>query len=100
MASPRKITLRSSDGVSFEVERSVAAEWQTIKHLIEDDCADGAIPLPNVTSEILAKVIDYCKKHVESATAEDRVNDEDLKARDAEFVKVDQATLCDLINVG
>ncbi|XP_030464830.1 SKP1-like protein 1B [Syzygium oleosum] len=97
MASPRKITLRSSDGESFEVEEPVAVESQTIKHMIEDDCADNAIPLPNVTSKILAKVIEYCKKHVESAKAEDRVNDDDLKAWDAEFVKVDQGTLFDLI---
>ncbi|KAI6671532.1 hypothetical protein NL676_006417 [Syzygium grande] len=54
-------------------------------------------PLPNVTSRILAKVIEYCKKHVESAKSEDRTTEEDLKAWDAEFVKVDQATLFDLI---
>ncbi|XP_010030869.3 SKP1-like protein 1B [Eucalyptus grandis] len=97
MATSRKITLRSSDGESFEVEQSVAEESQVIKHVIEDCCTDDAIPLPNVNSKILGMVIEYCKKHVESATAEDRVNDEDLKAWDAEFVKVDQATLCDLI---
>ncbi|KAF8012687.1 hypothetical protein BT93_I0753 [Corymbia citriodora subsp. variegata] len=97
MASGRKITLKSSDGESFEVEQSVAVESQTIKHMIEDDCADNAIPLPNVTSKILAKVIEYCKKHVESAKAEDRVNDDDLKAWDTEFVKIDQATMFDLI---
>ncbi|XP_048128618.1 SKP1-like protein 1A isoform X1 [Rhodamnia argentea] len=100
MASSRKITLRSSDGESFEVEEAVAVESQTIKHMIEDDCADNAIPLPNVTSKILAKVIEYCKKHVDASKAEDRVNDEDLKAWDAAFIKVDQvdqATLFDLI---
>ncbi|KAL3723701.1 hypothetical protein ACJRO7_035812 [Eucalyptus globulus] len=97
MASSRKITLRSSDGESFDVEQSVAVESQTIKHMIEDGCADNAIPLPNVNSKILAKVIEYCKMHVESAKAEDRVNDEELKTWDVDFVKVDQATLFDLI---
>ena len=95
----KKITLKSSDGESFEVEEAVALESQTIKHMIEDDCADSGIPLPNVTSKILAKVIEYCKKHVESAKSEDRTNEEDLKSWDAEFVKVDQATLFDLILV-
>ncbi|KAL8160510.1 hypothetical protein V2J09_002047 [Rumex salicifolius] len=97
MASQKKITLKSSDGETFEVEESVAVESQTIKHMIEDDCADNVIPLPNVTSKILAKVIEYCRKHVESPKTEDRTAEEELKAWDAEFVKVDQATLFDLI---
>ena len=99
--SSRKITLRSSDGETFEVEEVVALESQTIKHMIEDDCADNGIPLPNVTSKILSKVIEYCKKHVETPKAEDRVAsaDEELKNWDQEFVKVDQATLFDLILV-
>ncbi|GAV79380.1 Skp1 domain-containing protein/Skp1_POZ domain-containing protein, partial [Cephalotus follicularis] len=94
----RKITLKSSDGETFEVDEAVALESQTIKHMIEDDCTDNAIRLPNVTSKILSKVIEYCKKHVESPKPDDRVAvDEDLKTWDAEFVKVDQATLFDLI---
>lgn len=88
----KKITVRSSDGETFEVEEAAAVESQTIKNMIEDDCADGAIPLPNVTSQILSKVIEYCKKHVAAATSND-----DLKAWDADFVKVDQDTLFDLI---
>ncbi|KAL2348637.1 hypothetical protein Fmac_002637 [Flemingia macrophylla] len=97
MSSAKKITLKSSDGEAFEVEEAVALESQTIKHMIEDDCADSGIPLPNVTSKILAKVIEYCKKHVDAANPDDKPSDEDLKAWDADFVKVDQATLFDLI---
>ncbi|KAG2698295.1 hypothetical protein I3760_07G144700 [Carya illinoinensis] len=99
MSSGRKITLKSSDGETFEVDEAVALESQTIKHMIEDDCADNGIPLPNVTSKILSKVIEYCKKHVEAPKAEERAAslDEDLKTWDAEFVRVDQATLFDLI---
>ncbi|XP_010680409.2 SKP1-like protein 1B [Beta vulgaris subsp. vulgaris] len=100
MASTRKITLKSSDGETFEVEESVALESQTIKHMVEDDCADNVIPLPNVTSKILAKVIEYCKKHVDSPKSSennDRQVDDELKTWDADFVKVDQATLFDLI---
>ena len=101
MASGRKITLRSSDGETFEVDEAVALESQTINHMIEDDCAEGGIPLPNVTSKILSKVIEYCKKHVEAPKSDDRASsaDDDLKAWDSDFVKVDQATLFDLILV-
>nr|XP_016493547.1 PREDICTED: SKP1-like protein 1A [Nicotiana tabacum] len=96
----KMIVLKSSDGETFEVEESVAVESQTIKHMIEDDCADTSIPLPNVTSKILAKVIEYCKRHVDAASkTEDKAVEDDLKAFDADFVKVDQSTLFDLILV-
>ncbi|GJM90583.1 hypothetical protein PR202_ga06881 [Eleusine coracana subsp. coracana] len=107
------ILLKSSDGENFEIEEAVAMESQTIRHMIEDDCADNGIPLPNVDSKILAKVIEYCKKHIEAAAAakvesgdtaavasssSNSVPDnKDLKAWDADFVQVDQATLFELI---
>ncbi|CAA0816645.1 SKP1-like protein 1A [Striga hermonthica] len=104
----KKIILRSSDGEVFEVDESVAIESQTIKHMIEDECADNVIPLPNVTGKILSKVIEYCKRHVDAAAAanatraDDKLastanTEDDLKAFDADFVKVDQAMLFDLI---
>ncbi|KAL9244848.1 hypothetical protein vseg_018569 [Gypsophila vaccaria] len=108
----KKILLKSSDGEDFEVDEVVALESQTIKHMIEDDCADSAIPLPNVTGKILSKVIEYCKKHVEASeknkksssdstttttTTTSVVTDDELKSWDSEFVTVDQNTLFDLI---
>ena len=67
--------------------------------MVEDDCADSVIPLPNVTGKILSKVAEYCKKHVEAPKDGDKVTEEDLKAFDADFVKVDLGTLFDLILV-
>ncbi|XVE93870.1 hypothetical protein REPUB_Repub01dG0231900 [Reevesia pubescens] len=101
-STSKKILLKSSDGETFEVEEAVAVESQTIKHMIEDDCADNEIPLPNVTSKILSKVLEYCKKHVDAAAADkdkdkDKTPDDEIKAWDADFVKVDQNTLFDLI---
>ncbi|KAI0500917.1 hypothetical protein KFK09_019135 [Dendrobium nobile] len=100
----KKVTLKSSDGEEFLVEETVAMESQTIRHMIEDGCADSGIPLPNVNSKILSKVIEYCKKHVESAAkaaaaggGDEKTAEEDLKGWDSDFVKVDQATLFDLI---
>ncbi|KAE8667342.1 SKP1-like protein 1B [Hibiscus syriacus] len=95
-STSKKIMLRSSDGEAFEVEEAVAVESQTIKHMIEDDCAGNEIPIPNVTSKILSKVLEYCKKHVDAATKEKNTEDE-IKAWDADFVGVDQNTLFDLI---
>ncbi|GLT91973.1 hypothetical protein SLE2022_098330 [Rubroshorea leprosula] len=98
-STERKITLKSSDGETFEVDEAVALLSQTIKHMIEDGCADNGIPLPNVPSKILSKVIEYCKKHVEAPKSDDRATSvaDELKAWDADFVKVDQVTLFDLI---
>ncbi|KAK8452835.1 hypothetical protein SEVIR_5G177650v4 [Setaria viridis] len=88
-------------------------ESQTIRHMIEDNCADG-IPLPNVNSKILSKVIEYCNKHVHAAAAASKAGSDDAGATatnstaasgedhknwDADFVKVDKATLFDLILV-
>ena len=95
LSSGRKITLKSSDGESSEVDKAVALKSQTIK-LVMDVCADNGIPLPNVTSKILAKVIEYCKKHVEAPNTDDRAVDDELKSWDADFVKVDRDTLSDL----
>ncbi|KAL3631571.1 hypothetical protein CASFOL_024555 [Castilleja foliolosa] len=93
------ISVMSSDGQTFEVEDEVALESQTIKHMIEDDGADNVITLPHVSSSILVKVIEYCKRHVDaySNAADDgvidKVSEDELKAFDAEFVRVDSGTL-------
>lgn len=110
MASTKKINLKSCDGDIFEIDEAVALESQTIKHMIEDNCADATgIPLPNVTSKTLAKVIEYCKKHVEAANSQEKhaveagnsqekhAVEDNLKNWDAEFVKVNQVTLFELI---
>ncbi|GLT34412.1 hypothetical protein SLA2020_089290 [Shorea laevis] len=88
----RKITLKSSDGETFEVDEAVALESQTIKRVIEDVCTDNGIPLPNVTGKILSMVIEYCEKHIEAPKSDD-----ELKAWYTDFVKVDPYTFFDLL---
>lgn len=94
-----KVKLRSSDEEMFEVEQEVANQSTMIRNMIEDTGIDCPIPLPNVTSKILAKVIEYCSYHVNaSKTGDDnKLSEEDIKAWDTDFVKVDQATLFELI---
>ncbi|GAV87655.1 Skp1 domain-containing protein/Skp1_POZ domain-containing protein [Cephalotus follicularis] len=101
-SSSKKITLVSNDDETFEVEEAVAKQSQTIKHMVEDDCANGPIPLPNVTGNILAKVIEYCNKHVEEANPTKSLLEcasakEVMDKWEKEFVQVDQNTLFDLI---
>ncbi|KAI3919497.1 hypothetical protein MKW98_030208, partial [Papaver atlanticum] len=105
----KTVTLRSSDGKDFKVKKAVALQSLTLKRMIEDDdCGDGdVIHLPKVTSKILAKVIEYCKKHVETIIpiGEDgkiigddgRKNEILLLMWDGDFINVDRATLFELI---
>ncbi|XP_058202142.1 SKP1-like protein 1 [Rhododendron vialii] len=98
-SSKKKIILRSSDGETFEVDEAVAIQSGVIRQRIENDCADGVFPLANVTSCVLSKVIEYCEKHAKSAAPDsnDRAAVDQLKNFDAQFVKVDQAILFDLV---
>ncbi|KAI3889053.1 hypothetical protein MKX03_012486 [Papaver bracteatum] len=93
MSTSKMITLKSSDGKTFDVEEFVALQSQTIKHMTEDDYADNRIPLPNVTSKILAEVIEYCRKH--DGDADEKDEKDEVKNWDAKFVTVDLATFFD-----
>jgi S-phase kinase-associated protein 1 len=101
------VKLISSDLQTFEVDENVAMMSTTVKNLIDDTC-DVDVPLPNVEGRILAKVIEYCKYHHASdsskldgpstSSQKPAENKEDAdKKWDAEFLKVDQATLFHLI---
>lgn len=96
--STKKITLKSSDGETFVIEKEVAIKSQTIKNLIEDVVDHDGIPISEVTGMILAKVIEYCKKHVEAESSDGNPSDDELKKWDTEFVKVDKPTLFALIS--
>ncbi|KAJ4975616.1 hypothetical protein NE237_000722 [Protea cynaroides] len=61
--SSTKIFLKSSDDKTFEIDETAARASETLKNIIDGGCLDGVIPLPNVSSNILPKVIEYCKKH-------------------------------------
>lgn len=69
-----------------------------------EDCAgvDAVFPLPNVSGDILAKVIEYCKWHYENPTPKTEENRdvrslEDIAAWDKEFLKVETKTIFALI---
>ena len=98
------VKLQSSDEQEFEVPLEVAKMSVTIKNMLEDigEEAKAPIPLPNVTGKILDKVIQYCTHHVNdpAATTDERKDDkrtDDITPWDADFCKVDQATLFELI---
>jgi len=64
---------------------------------LADTESDTAIPLPNVESPILSKVIEYCTWHVKAES--DRTPEDAKNEWNQKFVDVDQGTLFHLILV-
>ncbi|CAA7030960.1 unnamed protein product [Microthlaspi erraticum] len=86
--STKMVVLKNSNGESFEAEEAIVLQTQTIARLVEDDCANKGIPLENVRSHILEKMIEYREKEFQDL----------IKKWDAEIVKVnDQSTIFHLI---
>ena len=86
------VTLRSSEGDMFEVDHEVAMKSIMLANMIEDVGTENPIPLCNVSSNTLSRVIEYCKYHVDNAKVTEAVN-----AWDAEFVKLEHSALFELI---
>ena len=100
------VVLKSSDGKEISVEKEVVLKSVLIKNLLEDlGDSEEAIPLFNVTEAILEKVLIYLQHHkddapyVENADNSNRINSETISEWDAEFCRVDQGTLFDIIMV-
>ncbi len=98
--------LQSSDGETFTLDVEIAKQSQTIKNMLEDlgvdDEEEETVPLPNVNAAILKKIITWCTYHKDDPPPpEDDENKEkrtdDISSWDADFLKVDQGTLFELI---
>lgn len=64
-----KVELKSSEGQVFKVEISVACQSRFIKDMVEDmgsKATASPIVFPNISSKILAKVMEYCTYHERS----------------------------------
>ncbi|KAI9592490.1 putative negative regulator sulfur controller-3 [Syncephalis fuscata] len=112
------VVLTSSEGTEFEVDRGAIEKSLLIKNMLDDiGERDTAIPLPNVSGPILAKVIEYCEHHRNDPTtnqadteadasgsaksgpsiAANFSSSTDIDEWDLEFCKVDQGTLYEMI---
>ena len=59
-----------SEGEIFEVAPEAAFMSTLVKHMVDEGGTDEVIPLPNVKTAILSKVIDYCKHHKDAPAEE------------------------------
>ncbi|CAM0906844.1 unnamed protein product [Alopecurus aequalis] len=92
----KTVKLKSSDEQIFEVPAKVAKQFKAIADVVDKGCAAAGdtIPLPNVDSSTLAKVVEYCENHLRMNAQPDA-----RSSWDKEFVsKVALNDLYDLIN--
>ncbi|XP_065365405.1 S-phase kinase-associated protein 1-like [Calliphora vicina] len=96
------IKLQSSDNEIFDTDVEIVKCSGTIKTIL-DDCVmkSAVVLLPNVNSAILRKVLHWANYHkddsqlpVDGGNKEKRT---DISSWDADFLKVDQATLFELL---
>ena len=109
-----KVNLVSSEGDKFEVETKTAAMSELVKTMLvdgddedeedEDEETEQEIPLPNVKSAVLAKVVEFCNYHVSNGPMKEI--EKPLKSAnmaevvgewDANFVAIEQEMLFELI---
>ncbi|CAG0890322.1 unnamed protein product [Darwinula stevensoni] len=107
------IILESSDGEVFEVDVEIAKLIGIIQPSLENldfintffslenyEEEDSPWPLPNVNGAILKKVIQWCTYHKGDPPADEDNKEkctDDISSWDADFLKVDQGTLFELI---
>ncbi|KAK0732817.1 Skp1 family, dimerization domain-containing protein [Apiosordaria backusii] len=102
-----KIVLESNEGAKIQVDRIVAERSVLIKNLIDDLGEEAVlaepIPIPNVNTQVLRKVIDWCTHHKnDAAQSADDDNDNrkkttDIDEWDQKFMQVDQEMLFEII---
>ncbi len=85
----RTVHLISQEGESFDVALDVAKMSELAKSMIDDDQDENEaqeIPLPNVKSSILAKVIEFCQQHKTNPMEEiEKVSENTLKVSESEI---------------
>ncbi|KAK7267869.1 hypothetical protein RIF29_20549 [Crotalaria pallida] len=78
------ISLKSSDGDTFEVSPLIVKQMLTVQAFVEDDDSSiTVIPLPNVNTSELTKTIEYLNFH----HREEKPTDDEAKKFDAQFLK-------------
>jgi len=104
MNSTENVILQSSEGKYFQVSRAVIDRSTLIKNMIEDigEVSETPIPLPNVTSKVLEKVIEYCEHHKNDPIlkTDEEYKDKhskDIRGWDSDFINIDQDQLCEIV---
>ncbi|KAK9766777.1 hypothetical protein K7432_003883 [Basidiobolus ranarum] len=92
------VILKSSDSQLFRVDKEVAKHSLLIGNMLEDiGEIEQPIPLPNVTGEVLKKVLEFCEYHkndvCEEITEWEDTGVSEIDDWDREFAAVDSELL-------
>ena len=103
-ADGQLLKLISSEGDIFEVEPKAACMSHIIKNMVDDCDTSEEIPLPNVSTAILGKIIEYCEYHkdqrpeqIPKPLTSTNLMECGVSAWDSEFVDIEQTLLFELI---
>ncbi|CAB0036169.1 unnamed protein product [Trichogramma brassicae] len=94
------IHLKSSDGVIFDLDLSIAKRSGMIKTMIEslgEDYLDEALPLIKIKSNVLKKVIEFATHYKNTPIKEDGESRQ-ITEWDKNFLKLDMPILVELVN--
>ena len=92
------ISIQSSDGDNFKVDSDAAKKSVTIQTMLEDlgveanneeDEVKEVLPLPNIDSEVLRKVIDWCEQHKNDPEPEKEEESKDGERKQKQIVKLE-----------
>jgi S-phase kinase-associated protein 1 len=92
----KMVDLVSQEGDNFQVEKKVAKMSELVKTMIpeDDDEEQQEIPLPNVKSQILGKVMEFCKHY-----SEEPMNDIEKPLKSANMNEVVQEWYSNYVDV-
>ncbi len=103
MESSKMITLVSSDGEKFQVSEKAARRSQLIKGIIDDYPDDPEVPLHNVKSAILQRIISYLEyyrdnepREIEKPLPSNNFND-CVDAWDFQFIDLEIEVIFEII---
>ncbi|KAH9977375.1 ubiquitin-protein ligase [Lactifluus volemus] len=96
------VLLVTSDNEQFVVDKDVAQHSALLKPFAENDSgSDQPVPLPNISSSVLKKVLEYCEHYrgVQPATTDPEAQNftTNLNEWDKKFMAVDQEMLFEII---
>jgi S-phase kinase-associated protein 1 len=96
--SVMSISLQSSDGREFTIEKSLAERSILLKNLLENvqESCNDPIPLPNVTGAIMEKILIYLEHHKNDPIPTVEKNDDEIEKKaddiddwDRDYINVD-----------
>lgn len=88
------VKIQSNDSQVVEVEENVARMSKTISNMLDDlGISNDAVYLPTIKSEMLTKILDYCK----FVTSNPDIKKDEFEKFEKEYIDIERLKLCSLM---